>query len=54
MGFFARWLEVYGSWLLVGAGGLELAEVKGLKLPSESNCGTFGVFLHGDERLVLN
>lgn len=39
---------------MVGAVGLGLNEVKRLQLPSESNWGTFGVFVHGDGRLVLN
>lgn len=39
---------------MIGAIGLGLGELKGLQLPSESNWGTLGVFLHGDGRLVLN
>lgn len=40
-------------WETVGHVGLGLDEVRGLQLPSESNWGKFGVFLHGDRRLVL-
>lgn len=33
--------------------GLGVGEVRGLQLPSETNCDKFGVFLHRDGRLVL-
>lgn len=49
-GVFARWLKVLGDGGHVRLG---LEEVGGLQLHSESDWSKFGLFLHGDGRLVL-
>lgn len=40
-------------WEMVCRVGLGVGEVRGLQLPSETNCDKFRVFLHRDGRLVL-